>query len=147
MSNVIKPIAFIVAVTVPALANANVESHQVDEDKVRVTFDAAEASTEMGHSELERQIRRAAKRVAEQKCRRLVLVGEKSNGREQVADVRGKIRVGEIAFALAETREVEAEDRVPGGGQRLADVCGRPQVFRASEAVRKQSIGARWHCR
>ena len=64
MNKLIKPLTFLMAFTVPVLAGANVESSQVtDNNEVVVTYDAFEATTEAGRIELERQVRRAAKKV------------------------------------------------------------------------------------
>ena len=51
------------ALTIPTLASADVESNQVNENEVVVTYNAAEATTESVSIELERQVRRAAKKV------------------------------------------------------------------------------------
>ena len=63
MNKLIKPFVCIMALTIPAIASANVESKQVSENEVLVTYDAYEATTEAGRNELERQVRRAAEKV------------------------------------------------------------------------------------
>lgn len=56
-------IAVAAAFAVPSLASADVEIESVDENKVLVSYDLEEVSTEKGRAEIERQIRRAADRV------------------------------------------------------------------------------------
>ncbi len=63
MNTLIKPFALIVALSVPALASAEINSNQVAETEVRITFNSADTNTSYGRSELERQVRRAAKKV------------------------------------------------------------------------------------
>lgn len=63
MRKFIKPFAVTVAFTIPAMASADVEIKQVDEDKVQVTYSVDEASSSLGRAELERNIRRAAELV------------------------------------------------------------------------------------
>ena len=63
MNKLIKPFVCIMALTIPTLASADVESNQVNENEVVVTYNAAEATTESVSIELERQVRRAAKKV------------------------------------------------------------------------------------
>lgn len=63
MNKLIKPFAFIMAFTIPAIASADVEVNQIAEDEVRISYSAEEAATALGRAELERQIRRAAEKV------------------------------------------------------------------------------------
>ncbi len=63
MNTLIKPFAFLVALSVPALASAEINSDQVADTEVRITFNSADANTSYGRIELERQVRRAAKKV------------------------------------------------------------------------------------
>ena len=63
MNKLIKPFVCIMALTIPTLASAHIESNQVNENEVVVTYNAAEATTESVSIELERQVRRAAKKV------------------------------------------------------------------------------------
>ena len=63
MNKLIKPFVCIMALTIPTLASADVELNQVNENEVVVTYNAAEATTESVSIELERQVRRAAKKV------------------------------------------------------------------------------------
>ena len=51
------------ALTAPAIASADVEMNQVNENEVLVTYSPADANTSHGRVELERQVRRAAKKV------------------------------------------------------------------------------------
>ena len=61
--SLIKPFTLIVALSVPALASAEINSRQIAETEVRITFDSADTRTNYGRIELERQVRRAAKKV------------------------------------------------------------------------------------
>jgi UrcA family protein len=63
MNTLIKPFTLIVALSVPALASAEINSRQIAETEVRITFDSADTRTNYGRIELERQVRRAAKKV------------------------------------------------------------------------------------
>lgn len=68
MGKLIKPLAVIAtlgasAFAIPALANADVEIQSVAENKVLVSYDLKEKSTEAGRAEIERQVRRAADQV------------------------------------------------------------------------------------
>ncbi|MDP6535965.1 MAG: UrcA family protein [Gammaproteobacteria bacterium] len=63
MNKLFKSFALIMALAIPAIASAGVERNQIAEDKVVITFNASEATTESGRVELERQIRQAAEQV------------------------------------------------------------------------------------
>ena len=63
-------------------------------------------------------------------------------GADEIGDVGGKGRVGEIAFAGAEPGEVEPQHRDALGRQRGRDALGRQHVLAAGEAMRKQRVGA-----
>ncbi len=63
MNKLIKPFVCVMALTIPTLASADVESNQVNENEVVVTYNVAEATTESVSIELERQVRRAAEKV------------------------------------------------------------------------------------
>ncbi|GJM12244.1 MAG: hypothetical protein DHS20C12_06470 [Pseudohongiella sp.] len=63
MNTFIKPFAFIAALSIPALASAEINSDQVAEEEVRITYNSADISTSYGRVELERQVRRAARKV------------------------------------------------------------------------------------
>lgn len=63
MNKLIKPFAIIMALTVPAVASADVEMNQVNENEVLITYNTDEASTSQGRAELVHQIRRAARKV------------------------------------------------------------------------------------
>ena len=62
-------------------------------------------------------------------------------GGDQVLDIRGKMRVGEFAFAHAEPGEIEAHHGDAGFGQPLGDALGGEVVLAAGEAMRKQRVG------
>ena len=63
MNKLIKPITLIMALTIPAIASAEVKLNQVAENQVRVTYSADDAASRYGRVLLERQIRRAAEQV------------------------------------------------------------------------------------
>jgi UrcA family protein len=51
------------AITIPTIASADIESTEIAGNEVSVTYNAGDASTNYGRVELERQIRRAAEKV------------------------------------------------------------------------------------
>jgi UrcA family protein len=63
MNKLIKPLALTMALTIPAIASADVESSQANEEEVRITFTVNDTATESGRIELERQIRVAAEKI------------------------------------------------------------------------------------
>ena len=87
--------------------------------------------------------RRAAEAVADQDRRRLSGFAQMIGGAHEIGDVGGKGRVGEIAFAGAEPREIEPQHRDALCGQRHRDALGRQHVLAAGEAMREQRIGER----
>lgn len=83
MNTLIKPFALIVALSVPALASAEINSNQVAETEVRITFNSSDTSTSYGRIELERQVRNAAKKVCgEQQLLRLGSFHQVTENRE-----------------------------------------------------------------
>ena len=89
------------------------------------------------------QDRGAAEAVADQDRRRFSGFAQMIGGPHQVGDVGGEGRVGEIAFAGAEAREVEPQHRDAFCGQRRRDAFRRKHVLAAGEAMREQRIGER----
>jgi len=70
------------ALTIPAIASAEVKSKQITEGEVRVTYNASDTATNYGRVELERQIRRAAKDVCgPQNLRRAGSLGQLMDNR------------------------------------------------------------------
>ena len=63
MNQLIKPFVLIMALTVPAIASAEVTLKQLTEQEVSVTYTADDAVTSTGRTALEFQIRRAAEKV------------------------------------------------------------------------------------
>ncbi|MFT6094072.1 MAG: UrcA family protein [Pseudohongiellaceae bacterium] len=63
MKNQIYSMAVMIALVIPSLASADAETEKVQDNKVVVSYNPAEASTASGRIELERQIRRAASEV------------------------------------------------------------------------------------
>src|SRR5258708_11425993 len=72
-----------------------------------------------------------------------MVLAQKIGRGDEVADVRGKIGVGEVAFAPAQAGEVEAQHGDAALGERGADVSRRLGVLRAGEAVGEQGVGER----
>ena len=62
---------------------------------------------------------------------------------EQVADIRRKIGVGEIAFGRAQPGEIEPQNREPARRQSGGDIARRKNIFGASEAVGEKRVSAR----
>ncbi len=85
----------------------------------------------------------AAEAVADQDRWRFAGFAQMVGGPYQIGDVGGEGRVGKIAFAGAETREVEPQHRDAFGGQRNRDALCRQHVLAAGEAMREQRIGER----
>jgi hypothetical protein len=63
--------------------------------------------------------------------------------RQQVGDIGGERRVGELAFARAKPGEIEAQHADAERGQRLRNAARRRHVLAAGEAMREQRIGLR----
>jgi hypothetical protein len=85
----------------------------------------------------------AAEAVADEDRGRLRPAAQFVRGRDQIADVGGKRRVGKLAFARAEPGEVEAQHGDAERGERFGHALGGVDVLAAGEAVRKQRVGAR----
>ncbi len=84
------------------------------------------------------QHRRAAEAVADQDRGRLIHLAQVIRGRDQIGDVGGKRRVGELALARAEPGEIETQHRDAARRQCLRDALCRQIVLAAGEAVREQ---------
>ncbi len=89
------------------------------------------------------QHRRATQRVADQDGWPLVFALEEVRRGDQVAHVGRERRVGEVAFAFAETRKIEPQYTDPGVTQRPADIDHGLVLFRAGEAMREERVGDR----
>ena len=63
MNNFIKPFALVMALTIPAIASADITANNVTVGEVRITYTTADAPSSYGRKELESQIRRAAQKV------------------------------------------------------------------------------------
>ena len=63
MNNLLKPLTIILAMTIPAIATADINSTDISENEVKIIYNVGEASTNYGRIELERKIRRAAEKV------------------------------------------------------------------------------------
>lgn len=76
--------------------------------------------------------------MAHQQLRRLVLLFEEPSRRDEVGHVGAEVRVGEVAVAFAQAREVEPQDAEArlGEGPRNAD--GGLEVLATGEAVREE---------
>lgn len=86
----------------------------------------------------------AAEAVPDQDRRRGIFGPQMIGGGDQIVDIRGKMRVGEFAFAAAQAGEIEAQNRDAADRQPLGDpFCGEV-VLAAGEAMREQRIGRRF---
>ncbi|MFT6093696.1 MAG: UrcA family protein [Pseudohongiellaceae bacterium] len=63
MNNLLKPLTIMLVLAIPAIASADIETNQLAENEVSVTYNANDTSTNYGRVELERQIRHAAEKV------------------------------------------------------------------------------------
>ena len=63
MNKLIMPMALTMALTIPAIVSAEIESSQVSKEEVRITYTNYDVAPSSGRVELERQIRRAAEKV------------------------------------------------------------------------------------
>ena len=63
MNKLIKPLTIILAITIPAIASADIKLAQLAENEIRVTYNVDDTATNYGRVELERQIQRAAEKV------------------------------------------------------------------------------------
>ncbi len=89
-----------------------------------------------GRNSLRRlQYGRSAERMTDENGGRLQLALHELGGGDQVVDVRREGGVREVALALAQPGEIEAQHANPRLGQRPADVHHRLVVLRAGEAV------------
>ena len=65
-------------------------------------------------------------------------------GGDQIVDVRGKMRIGEFAFAAAQAGEIETQHGDAVHRQPLGDALGRQDILAAGETMRKQRKGGRF---
>lgn len=79
--------------------------------------------------------------MADQDRRRFELALHVPGRGNEIGDVGRECRAGEVALALAQASEIEAQHGDPLLSQRPADVDQRLQVFRASKAVREKGVG------
>ena len=63
MKTFIKPTMFVMAFAVPAIASATVNSSQLSENQIQITYNTEDMTTDRGRVELEREVRRAAEQV------------------------------------------------------------------------------------
>src|SRR5262249_6678932 len=85
----------------------------------------------------------AAETVADEDRRRLRPAAQLVRGGDEIADVGGKRRVGELTLTGAEPGEVEAQHGDAERGEPFGHALGGVGVLAAGKAVRKQRIGAR----
>ena len=57
MNNFIKPFALVMALTIPAIASADITANNVTVGEVRITYTTADAASSYGRTALEGQIR------------------------------------------------------------------------------------------
>ncbi len=63
MNKFVKPFVCLVALAIPALASATVQSDVISIQEVKITYDPSEVITNYGFAEVERKIRDAAEKV------------------------------------------------------------------------------------
>ena len=85
--------------------------------------------------------RGAAEAVADQDRGRPAGFTQMIGGADEIGDVGGEGRIGEIALAGAEAGEVEPQHRDALGGERGRDAFCRQHILAAGEAMRKQRVG------
>ena len=99
--------------------------------------------TRLRHLGSRRQHRRAAETVANENGR-CPPHARKLVGRcDKIGDIGGKRRIGELALARAQAREVEAQDANAKRGQAFCNPPGGVHILAASEAMGEQGIGPR----
>ena len=76
-----------------------------------------------------------AQAVSDDDLRRLAMAAQMVGGGHQVAYVRREVGVGELALAVPQSGEVEAQHRDPARCQPRRDARGGEDVLRAGEAV------------
>ena len=81
--------------------------------------------------------------MTDQDRRRAIVLAQKIGRGDEVADVRGKIGVGEVAFAPTQAGEVEPQHGDAMLGERGADVGRRLGVLRAGKAMGEQGVRER----
>jgi UrcA family protein len=63
MNTFIKPLTLVMALTIPALASATVNSGQLSNNQVRITYTFDDVTTAHGRLEMERKDRSAAEKI------------------------------------------------------------------------------------
>jgi hypothetical protein len=81
----------------------------------------------------------AAETVTDQERRRRERQPQMIGSRDQIFDVRGERRIGELSFTGAKPGEIEAEYADATEFQSLCDTPRRPVALAAGEAMRKKS--------
>ena len=85
--------------------------------------------------------RRTAEAVPDQDRGRAPCLAQMISGAHEIGHVRREGRVGEIAFAGSEPREVKPQHRNPLCGQRRRDALRRQHILAAGKTMGKQRIG------
>ena len=89
----------------------------------------------------------AAEAVADQDRWGLPGLAQMIGGAHEIGDVGGEVGIGEIAFAGAQSCEIEPQHRDAFCGKRHRDAFGSKHVLAAGEAMREQRIGDRFGLR
>ena len=121
--------------TSPCADRADVLLEQADDMRGIERRGDGDHRARVGNSVRGGEHRGAAQAVADQDFRRAMRLAQMLGGGDQVVDVRGKMRVGEFAFAAAQPGEIEAQHGDAGGGEPLGDALGRQDVLAAGEAM------------
>jgi hypothetical protein len=84
----------------------------------------------------------AAEAMADQKRWRLVGLAQVIGGSHEIGNVGGEGRIGEVTFARTEAGEIEPQHRNAFCGERHRNPLRGQAILAASEAMRKQRVGA-----
>ena len=87
--------------------------------------------------------RGAPEAVADQDRGRFPCLAQMSGGADEIGDVGGEGRIGEIALARTKPGEIEAERGDALGRERDRDALGGQYILAAGEAMREQRVGDR----
>src|SRR5262245_48504710 len=79
----------------------------------------------------------ATQAMADQDCKRAILSAQMICCCDQILDVRGEMRIGKLAFAHAETGEIEAQHADSGYCQPFGNSFGCKVILAAGKTVRK----------
>ena len=85
----------------------------------------------------------AAEAVTDQQGGRTPRCSQTVRRSDEIGDIGGKMRIGEIAFAGPQPGEIESQHSDPARRERLGNTFGRQAFLAASEAMSKQCVSNR----